>query len=156
MMLKPGEISGGAEAAKKLADLRRRIESKKKVYVGLPQGSGGYDTGETVVGVGVANEFGTRRIPERSFLRVPLAANKDRINNAFKRQMPAVLRGDITFDKLLETIGQLGAGISQEAISAGISPANAPSTIAKKGSGKNTLIDTGNLREKITYVVRDS
>lgn len=155
MMLKPGEISGGAEAAKKLADLRRRIESKKKVYVGLPASSGSYDTGETVVGVGAANEFGTRRIPERSFLRVPLAASQDKIRNAFRRQMPKVLSGDLTFDQLLNQVGALGASVSQEAISAGIAPENAPSTVAKKGSSK-PLVDTGRLRQAITWVVRDA
>lgn len=93
-------------------------------------------------------------IPERSFLRVPLRASKDDIATIFKNQLPKVLAGELTLEQVYDQVGLKAASISQEAISNGIAPANKPSTVKRKKSSK-PLIDSGQLRQSITHVVRE-
>ncbi|MEL7631702.1 hypothetical protein AAGW04_22270 [Pectobacterium aroidearum] len=96
----------------------------------------------------------TINIPERSFLRVPLRQNQDSIKKAFRALTGAVARGEITAFQMLDQIGARAAGFCQEAIEAGIQPANADSTIKAKGSS-TPLIGHGFLKGKITHVVED-
>lgn len=111
----------------------------------LPKGQGFMVLGET--------DPHTIQIPERSFLRVPLRAAAKDISRAFRKGIPSVLRGQLKADDLLGGIGSMAVGVVQEAISSGIGPANAPSTIAKKGSSK-PLIDSGHMRQSVTYVIQ--
>jgi hypothetical protein len=67
--------------------------------------------------------------------------------------MRTVIEGKRTSDQVLEILGQRAVGQIQERIASGIAPANAPSTVAKKGSS-TPLIDTGVLRSSITYQVK--
>jgi hypothetical protein len=55
---------------------------------------------------------------------------------------------------MLDTIGAQAVGFCRDAIANGIAPANAPSTIKRKGSA-TPLIDQGHLRNAITHVVED-
>ena len=123
---------------------------KGEVAVGVPASSGSYD-GISVVEVAAINEFGTARIPERSFLRVPLNQSRDKLGKALEHAAKSMIDGKSDFTAMSQ-VGAMGAAICQEAISNGIAPANKPSTIQKKGSS-TPLIDTGNLRQSITYVV---
>jgi hypothetical protein len=50
-------------------------------------------------------------------------------------------------------IGEIGLGKLRQSYASNIPPANAPSTIAKKGAGKNTLYDTGDLQSNLAYEV---
>nr|WP_219951442.1 hypothetical protein [Dickeya zeae] len=96
----------------------------------------------------------TITIPERSFLRVPLRQNQDNIKKAFRALTGAVARGEISAFQMLDQIGAKAAGYCQEAIEAGIQPANAESTVKAKGSA-TPLINHGTLKGKITHVVED-
>ncbi|MGA9617028.1 MAG: hypothetical protein WBR09_07650, partial [Serratia proteamaculans] len=75
------EVRGGEKLAKKLKQIQDRLTSKKRVLVGLPAGSGNYEDGAPIVVIGAVQEFGSAdgRVPERSFLRVPLRQNQDNI-----------------------------------------------------------------------------
>lgn len=55
---------------------------------------------------------------------------------------------------MLDQMGARAAGYCKEAIETGIAPANAPSTIKRKGSA-TPLIDKGILKNAITHVVED-
>lgn len=143
--------SGTAGLAQKLAQIRKKYQQSSQVLVGVPAAAGS-NNGEKIVDYARANEFGTATIPERSFLRVPLYSAQASIAKDFERLMKMVAEGKLTMAQALDQIGQVAAGISQGAISDGISPANAPSTMRVKGSSK-PLIDTGRLRQSITWVV---
>ncbi|CUR48490.1 hypothetical protein [Alloalcanivorax xenomutans] len=91
-------------------------------------------------------------IPERSFLRVPLRSKQKEIAKAFRHLLPKVIDGQISELTMLHQIGAYGASVCQEAISAGIDPANAQSTIDRKGSS-TPLVDDGTMRQSITYVI---
>ena len=56
-------------------------------------------------------------------------------------------------DMILETIGVIAVGKVQQYMTDLKTPPNAPSTIAKKGSS-NPLIDSGAMRQSVTYVVQ--
>lgn len=147
-------IRGGQGVSRRLREIQQRLSDQKRVYVGLPEGSGNSEDGTPLVEIGAIHEFGAKHIPERSFLRVPLRNNQKEFAAAFRRIMPKVANGELTMDQALDQIGAKAAGVSQEAISAGIEPANAPSTVKRKGSSK-PLIDTGSLRQAITWVIKN-
>ena len=63
------------------------------VSVGFHEDAGKYDepNAPDVVEVALWNEFGTRRTPERSFIRSAIDENKDRINEWRKELMTKVM-----------------------------------------------------------------
>jgi len=137
--------------------IQDRLRSNSGVYVGVPASAGTYESGESIAVIAAVHEFGSAdgRIPERSFLRVPLRSNQQDFANVIAGSLPGVLDGSLTMAQLMDQLGARAAAASQEAISAGIPPPNAPSTIAQKGSSQ-PLVDTGRLRQSITWVVEDS
>lgn len=149
-------VSGGDRMGQRILELQKRLQKNSAVYVGLPKGAGSYEDGTPIAVIGAVQEFGSAdgHIPERSFLRVPLRANVALFNKIMRELLPQVVDGQMTMRQLMESVGARGAAVSQEAISAGIAPANAPSTIARKGSS-TPLVDTGFMRQQITYVVEE-
>jgi hypothetical protein len=150
------EVRGGDKLAKKLRQIQERLTTKRRVLVGIPEGAGKYEDGAPLAVIGAVQEFGSAdgRVPERSFLRVPLRQNQDNISRAFRTLTGKVSRGEITLVQMLDQIGARAAGYCIEAIEAGIAPANAESTIKAKGSS-TPLVDHGRLKGSITHVVED-
>ncbi len=150
------EIHGGNKLAQKLRKLYDRVTSKSRVVIGLPKGSGVYEDGVPIAVIGAVQEYGSAdgRIPERSFLRVPLRQNQDNIKKGFRALTAKVTRGEITAFQMLDQIGARAVGYCQEAIEAGIQPGNADATIAAKGSA-TPLVNHGTLKGAITHVVED-
>ena len=139
-------------------DLVRRVYGvgKPKITVGIFEVAGAktYEEGLTLIEVAIANEFGTDRIPERSFIRAWFDENEEKIRAAVRVMLEATIRGKYQPKQALELLGQKFVGEIQKRIAAGIEPANAPATIAAKGSS-TPLIDKGTLRAGITYKVDD-
>lgn len=128
---------------------------KPSIDVGIfeTDGSKATENGETVLDIATFHEFGTIDAPERSFLRAWFDENEDRAKEALRKLMLSVVKGQRSKDQALEVFGLWLQGEVQKRISQGISPALAPSTIAKKGSSV-PLIDTGQLRASVTYRVK--
>lgn len=137
---------------KKLVDRLKKI-GKAEVTVGIhaDEGGAGYPNGTTVLDVGIFNEFGTSRIPPRSFIRAWFDEAQEEGHRKLKELVAKVPQGE-SVDKALEKFGLWAVGQVQARIASNIPPPNAPSTVAKKGSS-TTLIDTGQLRSSITYKV---
>lgn len=119
-------------------------------YHDTSEGSTSYTT---ILDVALANEFGTKNIPERSFLRSSFI----KYNRKFQRIFIAMIRkdmadGKLDMDMLLKKAGAYWVGLVKKQITDIRKPPNAPSTIKKKGSS-NPLIDTGQLRASIGYEV---
>jgi hypothetical protein len=106
----------------------------------------------SILEVAIFNEFGTEHTPERSFIRAYVDENQDKIRGWLKALMPSVIKGARTREQVLQLIGVKMVAEIQARISSGISPANAPGTIIRKGSS-TPLIDTGALRSAITFKV---
>lgn len=119
----------------------KNIDSKK-VIAGVFTDSNGSE----LIKKAYYNEFGTSKIPKRSFLR----------QNNIKKKVDVQILLDIN-RSLAFSFGKIGlqmSSIIKERIRNIRTPVNAPSTIAKKGSS-NPLIDTGELINSIDFEYRN-
>lgn len=108
--------------------------------------------------IGLIHEYGsqTANIPERSFLRVPLALKRDEIKKVFDTAVvkEAMEAGDIR--RVFGLLGVRAEQIVQEAFSTGGFGHWTPlkeDTVKRKGSSA-ILMDTGQLRRAITSDVK--
>ena len=119
----------------------------------LPEGTPAkYDDkkGTPVAAVAAWNEFGTETIPERPFFRRAIAEMEGGISNIVKAGIDT--KKMVVDDRLADRVGAYAQGQIQESITALKEPPNAPSTIKEKGSS-SPLIDTGHMRESVTWKV---
>jgi hypothetical protein len=123
--------------------LVRRVPAYRKAKKGQRET---VDQNLTVAQVAFYNEFGTSKIPERSFLRSVFRKKNREITLAANR----ILMNDP--DKFYEMIGQFVLTQMKMQISNNIPPALKPETIRRKGSS-TALVDTGQLRTALTYRV---
>jgi len=138
-----------------LRALRRRVEAlTKRVLVGVPAGKVEAD-GTPLAMVAAANEFGTATIPERSFLRSGIHEHMPAFEHTSAGLLRHVAEGSMSEGHALEVVGIQAAAAVKDKIIDGPFEANAPSTIARKKSDR-PLVDTGALRQGITYVVEGS
>ncbi len=91
-------------------------------------------------------------IPERPYIRGSFDSqkSKQKINNFIDANLNKVFEMQITGKQFLEMLGIFVVGIIQEYMTDLRRPKNAPMTVEMKGSS-NPLIDTGRLRQAITY-----
>jgi phage gpG-like protein len=134
-----------------------------KVGVQGAQGAANHQgTHLTVAQLATIHEFGkvihqprmnrTITIPERSFLRATIDQYRDALARRQVLLTQGFLLGKFGLDGAMELLGQYTVGLIKQRIANGIAPPNSRWTIAAKGSSK-PLIDTGQLRNSITYVV---
>ncbi|KIL72717.1 hypothetical protein SD77_3452 [Bacillus badius] len=90
-------------------------------------------------------------IPERSFVRSTFDEKEETWSEFLKRQLNLVLSGQISVEDMFNRMGAIAAADIQEKM-ANSSPANAGATISAKRSS-NPLIDTGGLRQRVTWKV---
>lgn len=93
------------------------------------------------------------KIPERSFIRSGFDDRAKKIQSTAKRLLQQVLSMELRVDIFFDTLGEYIVGQLQEYMTDLTTPPNHPFTIAQKGSS-NPLIDTGRLRQSITYRVK--
>lgn len=135
---------------------KQRLRSLKtlkggEVTVGIHASDGSKPEGtRTVLEVAIWNEFGTSRIPSRSFLRSWYDDHEKEAEARWKAIMRRVARGALSKEQGLNQFGLWVVGEIQKRISQGVPPPNDPKTIARKGSSV-PLIDTGQLRSSITH-----
>ena len=139
--------------APKQHDPRKVVDGKRKGKKNLTEVT--FDGGThvaTLLEVAFWNEFGTADIPQRSFIRATVDENLDRIQALQAALAKRIILAEITAEQAMAQLGAFVKGLIQSRIARGIEPANAPSTVARKGSSK-PLIDTGQLRSSIDFVV---
>jgi hypothetical protein len=128
------------------------------VAVGLPAEKVGgqvYGSGMTVVQVGAQHEYGAG-VPRRSFLRVPFQVQKKQMDETTIAQFRSVFEQGQNAKRAMGLIGTQAVNIVKGAFTSrgyGSWPDISPSTKDAKGSSQ-VLIDTGTLRNSITYIVR--
>lgn len=130
--------------------------SKAVVDVGVIGSAGdaqAQDGEFTVAQLAEWHEFGVG-VPQRSFLRAWADAETAKIEQVIRGLTKRIIEGKLTREQALEQFGAWAAGQVQAFISAGrVVPPLHPTTVARKGSS-TPLIDTGQLRQSITYEVR--
>lgn len=134
---------------KRLAQQSRRLKAlnRQQVVVGafkrVPE-----HTPEELADIVRYNEFGTDKAPARSFLRGTVYKNHNHGWRFVSREaVKGVLSGQFTANAAYKFVGDRMVDDVHKQIDT-IGPANAPSTIAKKGRNE-PLIDTGGLYRSI-------
>jgi len=132
----------------------RELQKAKvtEVVVGVQQGSDNAE-GESIAEYAAYNEFGTEKIPERSFMRSAFDENVNDLSRQLDRSYAQIQAGTMTVYKALGLVGLRHQDQIQHKIDTNVPPPNAPATIAAKGSS-HTLIDTGAMRASIRYIIR--
>jgi len=136
-----------------------RHAKKHSAFVGLPKDKVGgeiYGDGQNIIQIGAYHEFGTSKIPKRSFLREPFNTKKADIVKTIDNQWRAIFEKGKDAETALNLIGVKATNISKGAFTTlgyGSWTPIKPATALAKGSNQ-TLIDTGTLRNSITWSVR--
>ncbi len=138
-----------------------------KVHVGVLAAKGGNAThansGMTLVELAATHEFGSSdgHVPERSFIRSTLyVRSAQALAEKIEAAAKLVIAGKLEAKRALELLGTFAASEIKNTITMNESdgygeypyPPLADSTIAAKGSSV-PLIDTGQLKNSITYAV---
>jgi hypothetical protein len=104
-----------------------------------------------LVTIAAANEYGTKRIPSRPFMRNAFDQNQGGLREIKLKAHSDLLTGKRTTKKALALIGTWFEAKVKLSIKNMLSPPNAPSTIKRKKSS-HPLIDTGQLIQSIRHV----
>lgn len=131
----------------------RQLEDAKVSEVTVGIHANETHEGESVAFYGACNEYGTKSIPERSFMRSAFDENKHGLSVVMGQQFARVKRIEKTVFAALKHLGLYHQAQIKAKISSNIQPANDPKTIKRKKSSA-TLIDTGTMRNSVHYVVR--
>lgn len=129
---------------------------QNEVFIGYQSGHDKHtdEEGNTVdmAQIAMFNELGTSTSPPRPFLRMTVDENQQKINAMCEQQAKNIAKGG-TAEKSLKELGAFGVSLVQEKIGNGSFTPNAPSTVKAKGSDK-PLIDTGQMRQSVHYVIK--
>lgn len=142
------------QVKRKKTKIINELKNKKNKYVSVGILKGNYPEeqgGKNIAEVALFNEFGTKNIPERSFIRSTLQENKN--YKAIKEKLAKkIIKSELEEEQALTILGQKVKQDIQNKIVELREPPNKAITIYKKGSS-NPLIDTGLLKNSIDYEV---
>lgn len=161
LKVKAGKVKKGdtnlAETRKALEKLVKLMKNSSRIAVGLPSNSLPYPDGTSVVMVGFWNEFGTKVIPERPFLREALRQNRDEWLKLARKLLKKSIKEGVAFDSVLGLLGaQMQLDVQKSLDSGAWEPNASDYAKFKAKSGKTKpLIVTGHLRGSIRWVMRD-
>lgn len=120
--------------------------SGKKIYVGIV---GSADS--EVLKIAHAHEYGTEKLPERSFIRASFDANQNKLDEIIKGSIEKVLSGAISADAAANAIGAQAAQLVQNFID---DNRVKPKSDYSKKTQHTTLYETGtHIRDRIAYEV---
>jgi hypothetical protein len=145
-------VTRAGEGVEKLAKSKGAM-----LKIGILSGTGEHpnaDHGQTVAEIAWWNEFGTRNIPERPFLRPALRENLLAYGRIIEAALKAVLTGKLSRDQGLGILGERAKRDVVNKITVLSDPPNAEATIDAKGSS-SPLVDTGALRQHINWAKVD-
>lgn len=136
--------------ARHLAQLRKALSGPVSVDVGFPAGKVGPD----IVAIASYQQFGTSRgIPARPFMTIALFRGERAIRGEMRQAARLTVTKTLPLATHLPRIGAYGATLIKQQIENNTPPPNAASTVRKKGHGR-TLIDTGAMKEAVTWKIR--
>ena len=136
-------VHGIQQAQEALKKQIEKVMSDKTVLVGIHDSAGEHEGGISNAQLGAVLHFGNDHIPARPWLDVG-------VQQGNKEYSEIIEDNADDLDRAMEQIGVVAVGRVQEYMNELKTPPNAASTIKKKGSS-NPLIDTGNLKQSVTY-----
>ena len=146
------EFAGLAGDAASKGQMRKNLSGVRKEARALADAK--FSKSVSLAMVAAVHEFGSpeQGIPERSFLRGGIRRAAPKLNAVNIDSLRKVLLGKMTIEQAIEKLGVVAAGEVKREFVVGTFAPNKPATIKRKGSSR-PLIDTGSLRQSITYVV---
>ncbi len=137
--------------------------AETSVLVGVPEEKGGRKSGEAMNNAALAyiHENGSDRahIPPRKFMKPGVENAKEAVTKQLKAAAKAAWRGDVGgVDRNCNKAGQEAANSIRAMFTPGNNdwkPVTAATQRAKGKDKTTTLVDTGQLRKSITYVVKE-
>lgn len=140
-----------------LIDVLRALD-REQVKVGVPASKNPIHSGTiNMATLAAVHEFGapSQGIPERSFLRSAIIEGQDKLSDEVANGLRAYMRQGKAVDLVfLNNIGMFASNLVKLKIVNGPFKPLADITVKRKGSSK-PLIDTGALRQAITWVVEE-
>ena len=125
---------------------------KARVKVGVQADAGIHsESGESLVDIGIWNEYGTAHIPSRPFIRQTFEDNQQAVAQYLGRVVSNVAKGDDLVQELSK-LGQWYQDKQKKTLTSYPWTPNAPSTRRRKKSSK-PLVDTSQLVNSIRYKV---
>ena len=125
-----------------------------EVVAGMLKDSGKASNGASYVDIATWNEYGTRRIPSRPFIRISADTNKQSWEKLAQQCVNNVIDGGSPRDaaqvvghKMVEDIREVFGDTSKL-------KANAPSTVKKKGRNE-PLVYSGEMRRRVNFRVEE-
>lgn len=118
-----------------------------------PRGSGKEPTNATV---GIAHEFGTSKLPQRSFLRMPISERLMKeleSKKAFDKNVLAQVVKNKTIEPWMKKVAVAAEAVVAEAFDTGGFGKWKPSNMSRK-KVHQTLVETQQLRNSISSVVK--
>ncbi|MDY5050864.1 MAG: hypothetical protein SPF17_05520 [Candidatus Mucispirillum faecigallinarum] len=156
MNLKQGHLELKFDEEKLRDVLHHLYAANKAVKVGILENAANADTGASIAEYAYWNEFGTKNIPPRPFFRNAISDNTDKWALSIKNQLKSMgITDKNVVEKALKRTGQLMRSDIQQSISEGGFKPLKPATIKRKGKA-TPLVDTGDMRNAISYEVTDS
>lgn len=146
---KPGK------AIKQLALIDKYYTQTTGVLAGLPKDSKPHKDDEggftSVIEIGLVHEFGAPSInvPQRSFLRSTIIENKRKYKRFLAKLSLKILQGKMKPDKALGLLGDMLSGDIKEKMTDIKTPE------LKIRIGGNPLVHEGQLRQSITWIIRE-
>ena len=137
-------------------DLKQLTEQMDGVEIaaGVLPKAGKEKNGADLVDVAVWNEYGTKNIPKRPFIRIATRDNEKDWQGMAAKLAEGVINGTDSLQQGLEKIGNKMEGDIKEVIGdRSRLKANAPATIRKKGSDA-PLKDDAELQQGISFEIR--
>lgn len=134
----------------KLSSIIKKIAAKG-VKVGVPASTANYEEGMSTVVVAAVHEYGSihMNIPARPFIRPGVKKTIDRLPKLIKVNIPAILDGSMKPKQFWGIVGTLAQsdvrGMWDDNDWAPLKNNNDPN--------RQILLDTGHLRQSITYQV---
>lgn len=132
---------------KELRQIIRQFKGRSKVKVGFPKGES-----DEILDKAIYNEFGTRDIPERPFIRNGLRDGVGELQRVSTVVARRVIAGTLTKNQALNQLGKTGVDLVKQSAIGLKDPPNAEVTVSRKGSS-NPLVDTGEMVGAITWKV---
>lgn len=142
--------------------LLKELKKLKKLQVRVGVQGGKFHTkrfpdgkeklGADLVDIAIWNELGTDKIPARPFLGQMVDQHGGEIQQISAEMVQKICKGQLDAQSAFKKIGVVTVGYVQDQITNGEFEPNAPMTVQRKGSD-HPLIDTGQLRRGISYVI---
>ena len=137
--------------------IKRELLSNSKAFakVGVLQSAAPEPSAPAVslASIALQHEVGAG-VPRRPFMSIAFERNRSQLQSLSKRILRRIAGGSLRVKRGIELLGEKHKNDIQRVIgNRGLLKANAPETVARKGSDA-PLIDTGHLRQQINFEVK--